>query len=210
MIELWIIGAGGHAKVVIDTVRSSDEFTVAGVVDDDPQSWSTDFCGVEVIGPITCATFEAWNIKHAVLAIGDNQARAELSQRFDACLTWAVVVHAKAYVASGVEVGKGTVVFAGAIIQPSSSVGEHAIINTSCSIDHDCVIQDFVHIGPGARIAGRVDVGSGSLIGVGASLLPGVTIGEWSLVGGGAVVVKNVPVRSTAIGVPATFRPQSG
>jgi sugar O-acyltransferase (sialic acid O-acetyltransferase NeuD family) len=88
----------------------------------------------------------------------------------------------------------------GAIIQASSVVGKHCIINTGASVDHDCNIADFVHISPHATLCGDVTVGEGSWIAAGATIIPGVKIGKWCVIGAGSVVTKDIPDYSLAAG----------
>jgi acetyltransferase EpsM len=92
---------------------------------------------------------------------------------------------------------------AGVIIQPGSTIGRHCIINTGACIDHDCFIEDFVHIAPKAALAGGVMIGEGTLIGIGSSIVPNVTIGKWSTIGAGAAVICDIPDNCIAVGVPA-------
>jgi len=86
-------------------------------------------------------------------------------------------------------------------------LGRHVIVNTGATIDHDCIVGDFAHIGPGVHLAGMVKVGAGAFLGIGSVVLPGLAIGEWSMVGAGAVVIRDVPDRVTAYGVPAKTHP---
>ena len=94
----------------------------------------------------------------------------------------------------------------GAIVNAQAKIGKHCILNTNSSVDHECVIGDFVHIAPGAVLAGNVEVGEGSLIGMGAVVLPHVKIGSWCKIGAGAVVIEDVPDGKTVIGVPAKIK----
>ena len=99
--------------------------------------------------------------------------------------------------------GPGTVVFAGSVVQPDATIGAHSILNTAASVDHDCIVGDFVHIGPGVTLCGGVTLDEGVLLGVGAKVAPNVEIGPWSTAGAGAVCVVDVPGSTTVVGVPA-------
>jgi acetyltransferase EpsM len=92
---------------------------------------------------------------------------------------------------------------AGAVINPGASIGANGIVNTCASVDHECVLGDAVHICPGARLAGNVTVGAGTMIGVGAAVRDRVKIGAGCVIGAGAAVVGDIPDRSLAVGVPA-------
>lgn len=195
-----VLGAGGHGKVVVATLKAAG-FIVAGVYDDDPYKWGQQVLGVPVVGSTELLAGGA--TCPAVLAVGDNRARSEIARRLGQACTWVTVIHPNAYVHPSVQLGDGTVVFAGAVIQPDAVVGDHCIVNTGATIDHDCVIGSFSHIAPGAHLAGGVRVGVGTLIGVGSALIPGVSVGDWSVVGAGAVVIRDVQDKTTVVGVPA-------
>jgi sugar O-acyltransferase (sialic acid O-acetyltransferase NeuD family) len=198
-----VLGAGGHAKVVIATLQAAG-FRVAAVFDDDAAKQGTVLLGVEVRG--TLDDFARSSHRRAVVAIGNNSTRAQVVARLGAQLPaveWVTAIHPRACVHDSVKLGAGSVVFAGAVIQPDTSVGTHAIINTGVTVDHDCAIGDFVHLAPGTHLAGDVRVDRGAFVGVGAAALPGRHVGEWATVGAGAVVVKDVPAGATAVGVPA-------
>lgn len=203
MSGLWIIGAGGHAKVVIETARAMATFEPVGVLDDDASRWGSTVLGLPVTGPIAPDRLRELGVERAVLAIGNNRARAALADRLEGLVTWVTLVHPSAVVAPSVRLGEGTVVFAGAIVQPDSVIGRHVIINTGSSVDHDGVIGDLAHIAPGARLAGGVRVGEGALVGIGACVIPGRAIGDWATVGAGAAVVEDIPPGVVAKGVPA-------
>jgi sugar O-acyltransferase (sialic acid O-acetyltransferase NeuD family) len=200
---LWILGAGGHARIVIDTARSSGEFEVCGVLDDRATPGQAEVDGVPMIGSICRDTVERHRVTHAIVAIGDARLRAAVAKRMDGLVRWATVVHQRSCVAGNVTVGVGTLICAGAVVQPGAVVGDHVILNTSCSVDHDNVIADLVQIAPGAHLGGTVTVGEGTFVGIGASVLPGVAIGAWSMIGAGAAVIRDVPSYVTAVGVPA-------
>jgi len=203
MQPVWIIGAGGHAKVVIDTLRTLGTFDVLGVLDDDPLRLGTEVLRVPVRGETSHESIDRFGIEEAIIAIGCNRARAVVAGRLAGRVSWATAIHPTAHLAPGVRIGEGTVVFAGAIVQPGSVIGRHVIINTACSVDHDGSIEDFVHIAPGVRLAGNVQVGVGVLLGIGCCVIPERTIGAWATIGAGSVVVSDVPPGVTAKGIPA-------
>jgi sugar O-acyltransferase (sialic acid O-acetyltransferase NeuD family) len=200
-VTLIVVGAGGHAKVVIATARAAG-WDVARIVDDDRARWGTRLLGVVVTGPTADVLADATAV--CVLAIGRNPTRRELAAA--ARCTFARLVHPAATVHDSVRLGDGSVVFAGAVIQPDTVIGAHAIVNTGASIDHDCTLGAAVHVAPGARLAGGVTVGDDVLIGIGAVVVPGVAIGSGATIGAGAAVVRDVPAGTTATGVPARAR----
>lgn len=198
--KVYVIGAGGHAKVVISTLRESDH-EVVGAFDDDPRKAGTAIMGVPVLGPTEM--IERYGVVGVISALGDNLLRKSLVESLGDRVIWRTAIHPRAYVHESVRPGEGTVVFAGAVIQPECRIGVHSIVNTGAIIDHDCRIGDYTHVAPGAHIAGGVDLEVGVFVGVGASIIQGLTIGAWSIIGGGAAVISPVPAGVTAVGVPA-------
>lgn len=194
-----LIGAGGHAKVVISTLQALG-LAVGAVFDDDPRKWQTSMLGVGVRGPIS--TLAKTDYGAAIITIGNNGVRERLAGELKN-LEWLTAIHPHAYVHSSAQIAEGSVVFAGAVIQPDVIVGSHAIINTGATVDHDCVLGDYVHLAPGAHLAGGVQVGRGSFLGIGAVVLPYRRVGDWATIGAGGVVVKDITDHVTAVGVPA-------
>lgn len=198
-MKTYVFGAGGHAKVVLSTLIAAG-CAVEGLFDDDPRKLGTQVLGVRVLGAVDDALRMA--PARGVLAVGSNRSRRDLAARLPGW-EWVPVVHPWAYVDRSAVVGPGTVVFAGAVVQPEARLGAHVIVNTGAKVDHDCVVEDYVHVAPGVNLAGTVRVDEGALVGVGASAIPGVRIGAWSVVGAGAAVIRDVPAGSTVAGVPA-------
>lgn len=193
-----VLGAGGHAKVVISTLRAAG-YEIEAVFDDDPTKHGSQIMGIPIKGALSEAAGRDY--KYGVVAVGDNAVRKAISERIIG-FSWLTVVHPHAYVEASVCLGEGTVVFAGAVLQTDTVVGRHAIINTGATIDHDCVLGDFVHTAPGAHLSGDVTVDEGALVGIGSATIPGVHVGAWSVIGAGSVIVSDVDVQSTVVGVP--------
>ncbi len=195
---VYVLGAGGHAKVVLSTLIAQG-VPVMCALDDSPAKWGQYIYDVPILGPIEIYLDK---IRKAIIAIGANSVRKQMAQRLSN-VEWISAIHPQAYVDKTAIIGGGTVVFAGAVVQPDAQIGEHAIINTSASVDHDCQIGSYVHIAPGVRLTGGVHIGEGALIGAGAVVLPELKVGEWSIIGAGAVVTRDIPPYSVAVGVPA-------
>jgi sugar O-acyltransferase (sialic acid O-acetyltransferase NeuD family) len=196
-----VIGAGGHAKVVVDALLSSGH-EVMGFYDDDPALLGAEpLPGMKVLGD-TKEVPGNWKGKVVfILAIGENRVRWRLSRRLS--IPYGVACAPSAVLGSGVRIGKGSMILPSATVNIDTVIGAHVILNTSCSVDHDCAIGDNVHVGPGTHLGGGVVVGEGAFLGIGASVIPGIRIGRWSVIGAGAVVTKDLPDNCTAVGIPA-------
>lgn len=203
---VWVLGAGGHARVVVSTLRAAG-LPIAGVLDDDRRTHGKDFMGVKVRGPL--GLLEEMDHPRAVAAIGGNEVRRDVDRRFPG-VEWIQLVHPAATVDPTVELGPGTVVFAGVVIQVGAVLGRHCIVNTAASIDHDCQLGDFVHVAPGSHLAGGVRLGPGVFMGTGSAAIPYVRVGAWTTLGAGGVVVKDIPGGLTAVGVPAQPKKKGG
>lgn len=197
-LPILLVGSGGHAKVVLAACIAAGR-NVAAILDEDPSKHGSKVLGHRVVGGLEALS----HLHHCevIIAIGNNKARVDLSQKIP--LKFATVVHPNAWVHESVQIGAGSIVMAGAIIQPETKIGTHAIINTKASLDHDCTLGHYVHVAPGVSFSGGVEVGNETLIGVGACARPGVKIGERCTIGAGAVLVKDIPNDSKALGIPA-------
>lgn len=205
MNPVIILGAGGHAKVVVDILVSS-RAELLGFLDDNPTIWNTKVLGFPVLGKISDSSNH--ESSRLIVGIGDNLRRREIVERLGAFADgrWQSAIHPSAVVAASAHIGVGSVVMAGAVINPDAVIGNHAIINTGATVDHDCQIGDYVHVAPGVHLAGGVLVGENTLIGIGAAVIPYRSIGASAVIGAGAVVVDDIPDRVTAMGVPARWR----
>ncbi len=196
--KIFILGAGGHAKVVLSVAQACG-CEVTALLDDAPAKRGTQVLGIPVAGKPACLPDQA----QAIAGIGSNAVRRAIIARLPAGIRWLTLIHPRAWVAPEVEIGPGTVIMAGAILQPGTRIGAHSIINTGAIVDHDCAIGDFVHVAPGAQLCGGVQIAEGALVGVGASIAPNVKIGAWSVVAAGAAVLQNIAPRVLCAGVPA-------
>lgn len=197
--DLVIVGAGGHARVVIATARAAGRNVVA-ILDDSPDRIGGSIEGIPVHGPV----LEAWAefpSTEFLIALGSNHVRAALAEAAPG--PFATLIHPFSWIAPDVEIGEGSVIFAGTVVQPGTRIGRHCILNTACSIDHDGDVESFVHLSPGVHLAGTVTVRSGAWIGIGASVIQGIEIGPCAVVGAGAAVIRDVAARTTVVGVPA-------
>ena len=200
--KIFVFGASGHAKVVIDIIERQGLFDIAFLVDDNPALKGQHFFGYPVIGGKD--ELLAADIRKGFVAIGNNRARravsAWLSSHDCAFIT---AIHPSAQIARGVSVGSGSVIMAGAVVNSDSTIGYDVIVNTRASIDHDCIIGDGVHLAPGSTLCGSVTVGEESFVCAGATVIPNLTIGGKVTVGAGSTVIRDVPEGVTVAGSPA-------
>lgn len=198
---LIIIGASGHGKVIADIAAKMNKWLNIYFLDDD--SSINECIGLKVIGRI----IDSYIYKDEAdffVAIGNNNTREKIQENLIAeGVSLATIVHPNAVVGNRVKIGMGTVIMAGVVINNSSNIGKGCIINTHSSLDHDNVIEDYVHISPGVNLAGAVVVGRGSWIGIGGVVSNNVTICSKCQLGAGAVVVKNITESGVYVGVPA-------
>jgi sugar O-acyltransferase (sialic acid O-acetyltransferase NeuD family) len=199
---LAILGASGHGKVVADTAIAAGWQSVTFFDDAFPRK--------ETVGPwmirgSSMELVEQLSTFHGVIvAIGDNGTRLRLQmQLVDAGATMVTIVHPGAWVSTHSKLGFGTVVMAGAVINIGAKLGRANIVNTSATVDHDCQLDDGVHISPGAHLGGGVRVGACSWIGIGSSVRHLIEIGADVVVGAGAVVTKDIAPKEVVVGNPA-------
>lgn len=199
--KLMIIGAGGHGKVIADIARKMNRWESIAFLDDNGAV--KECAGCRVVGKTEDAA--GWkDLADFFVAIGNNAVRENVQESLEAKgLSVATLIHPSAVIADGAEMGAGTAVMAGVVINPSSRIGKGCIINTSCSIDHDNILDDYVHVSPGAHLAGTVSVGRGSWIGIGGIVSNNVSICAHCKLGAGAVAIRDIEEPGIYAGVPA-------
>ena len=198
-----LIGGGGHARVVSSIIEAQETSILEGFFDSNPKIEALD--GVE--------NFQNYNPDLfpnalAFIAIGDNRIRKQLSQTIQHA--FGVLIHPTAIIDRLSLAGEGSVVMHHAVIQRGTQIGKHGIINTACSVDHDCILGDFVHIAPNATLCGGVQIGDETFIGSGVIVLPEIKIGKQVIVGAGTVVTKNIPDGATVVGNPGKIINSNG
>lgn len=202
MKRLAVLGASGHGKVVADIAECCGWDEIVFFDDAWPSMDSNGKWPIK--GNSQLLVDQSHYFSGVAVAIGNNAVRAEkIRWLTDLSISVVSLVHPNAIVSRYVDLGIGSVVMPGVVINAASSIGKGVILNTGCIVDHDCVIDDFAHISPGARLAGGVRVGFRSWVGIGASVIQLVSIGQDVMVGAGAVVVDNLPDAVTVTGVPA-------
>jgi sugar O-acyltransferase (sialic acid O-acetyltransferase NeuD family) len=201
MRDIYIIGAGGHGKVVLDIINKSEQYQAAAFLDDDSNLHNETINGLKVLGGSKEALADN---KAVIIAVGNNKIREKLFNLMKRNKIELInASHPNSVINTYTSLGNGIVVAAGAVINPNAVIEDNVIINTAVTVDHDCIIEKHVHLSPGVNLGGNVTVRRGAHIGIGATVLPGIKIGKNSVVGAGAVVTKDVPDDVTVVGVPA-------
>lgn len=202
--KIFVFGASGHAKVVIDIIEHQGLYDIAFLVDDDASLMGREIYGYRVIGGKQELLEARERVCGGIVAIGSNRARYIVADWLtDNGFAMVSAVHPAAHFGRGVTVDAGTVVMAGAVINSDTCIGRNVIINTRASVDHDCTIGDGVHIAPGSTLCGAVSIGAGSFVCAGATIIPNLSVGRDSIVGAGSTVIRNVPGRVLMAGSPA-------
>lgn len=206
------IGAGGHAKVVLEALLAQGDVEIVGLLDSDPGLKGHAVLGVPVLGgDELLEQLHRDGVRHAFMGVGgvgDNSIRRRLFERIqNTGFEFLSVRHASAVVSPSAELGEGTCLCPGAIVGAGARLGRNVIVNTGAIVEHDCDVGDHVHIASGAVLAGAVVVGPGAHVGAGAAVRQGVRIGRDSLVAMGAAVVEDVPDEVAVAGVPARRMP---
>jgi acetyltransferase EpsM len=199
MKKINLYGASGHAKVILGIIASIGDVEVAYIFDDDESI--TSLLGHEVLSP--SVHYDKLNRYPLIMSVGSNSVREQLVNHLESSLFSKALIHSSAQVSEATELKEGSVVMPLAVINASTVIGRHSIINTAAVVEHDCELADFVHISPKACICGGVSIGHGTHIGAGAMVIPNISIGENCIIGAGTVVNKNLLDGLKVVGNPA-------
>lgn len=196
--KLVIVGASGHGKVIADIAKLNGYDNIVFLDDDETVK---ECAGYPVVG-VSCAFSQVE--RDVVIAIGNAKIRSRLQAQYESHgFHLVTLIHPNATVADTAEIGAGSVVMAGAVINPYAKIGRGCIVNTCASVDHDCEVGDYVHVAVGAHLCGTVSIGSHTWIGAGATVSNNISICPECMIGAGAVVVKGIEKAGTYVGVPA-------
>ena len=200
MKQLVIVGAGGHGRVAADVAKKMGEYDEVFFLDD----CTTGTSGGYTIKGRICDARAYVDDSVFFVAVGNNEVRKKIMLSLEKMGSEiATLIHPSAQIGSDVSIEAGTILMAGSVVNNGSKIGKGVIVNTCASVDHDCVIDDFVHISVGAHIAGTVRVGEQTMLGAGATVINNVCICDRCVIGAGAVVVGEISDSGTYVGVPA-------
>lgn len=195
--RLVIIGAGGHGKVIADAAVKNGYVNIS-FVDDRAVGTCVRY---PIVGTVETVSHLNDGKTDFVIAIGNNKIRKEIAERYT--VNWVSLVHPSAQIGMDVTIAEGTVVLANAVVNACARIGKHCIINTGAVVEHDDVLEDYVHISPNAALAGSVSVGTLTHIGIGATVNNNLKICQSSVIGAGSVVTRTIEQSGTYFGVPA-------
>jgi len=203
--SILIYGASGHARVVTDIILLSKKYDIVGYIDDTAEKKGEKFENSRILGTKDLLDdLKSNGIKKAFVAVGDNKGRSKICKLLlEKGFELINLIHPKAVVAKDVKIGFGVVVMAGAIINSGSTIGNNVIVNTGATVDHDCNLMEGAHISPGVHLAGGVDVGRLSWVGIGSIVKDKMKIGDNCIVGAGSLVLDNIQDNMIAFGAPA-------
>lgn len=190
-----LYGARGQAKVIYDLILSNNRL-LEYLVDDNPPPDFPHHLNIYL------PTEELLLNKEVIIAIGDNKIRERIYKQIKDWCRFETMEHYSAYISRFTQVGEGTVIMPKVCINAEVKIGNHCIINTASIIEHECIIEDFVHISPKASLGGNIVVKKGAHIGLGANVIPGINIGENAIIGAGSVILKDVPDHAVVVGNP--------
>lgn len=195
---MYIFGASGHGKVIAE-IAEQCKLKITAFVDQDRSK--KQLLNYKVI-------YEVAEPKQMFIAIGNNGIRKKIADAYSST-SCPILIHPLSIISQRSVILEGTVIMAGVSINTGVRIGKHCIVNTNASIDHDCLLEDFVHISPNVALAGDVRVGEGTHIGIGACVIQGITIGKWCTIGAGTVVIRDVPDGVTLVGNPGRILKKS-
>lgn len=203
MSDVVIIGAGAHGREIAE-ILNANRVKVAGFIDDDPSLHNQTIDDLSVLGDWTW--FESIDPAkvRVISGSGFSETRKRMAERaLELGLQFTNAISPLAYVSSRAELGRGIVIYPYAVVCRGVAIASHALINAGSVVSHDTNLGPYVTINPGVNLAGNVTIGEGGYLGIGCSVIQGISIGAWTTVGAGAAVIRDLPDRVTAVGVPA-------
>ena len=205
MAKLLILGAGGHGKVVSEIAQLMKQWEETAFLDD--REDISEVLGISIAGKLADLPALRSEYEYAFVAIGSNTARLKWIKKLSQHgFKIPILIHPSSIVSAKSSIEEGTVIMAGAVINPDTRIGRSCIINTASTIDHDCILQDGVHTSPGVHLGGTIKIGERTWICIGATIINNINIGCDSVIAAGAVVTKDVPSNVLVAGVPAVIK----
>ena len=205
--NIILIGGGGHAESIIDSINSRRQYKIIGIIDNN-KKFNTDVFGIKIIGDDTDLKYYFnKGIKNVVIAIGSIGNTRPRQNIYELCKKTGYelpnIIDKSSILSERFMIGEGNFIGKGAIINSKVTIGNACIINTGAIIEHGCKIEDFVHIAPGSVICGNVWIKANTHIGAHSTIIQNITIGNDTVIGAGSLVLKNISSNQLAYGIPA-------
>lgn len=203
--KIFIWGAGGHGRVLLDILKRDKKFKVVGFIDRNPALKGKIIDGVKVLGNETILKeLKKKGVRGGIAGVGDNKKRCKMAGYIKKQGFFLInAIDPESVIIPSVKLGENITVWAGAIINSHAIIEDSVIVNCGTIIEHEDIIKKGAHIGPGAKLAGRVKIGEGAFVGMGATIIECRKIGKNSIVGAGAVVLDDIPDNVVVVGIPA-------
>jgi len=203
-VKLFIIGAGGQSRVILDCAKIL-KYNILGIVDINLKSKNKEkINGIKVYPKNYIKSIKKNNA--IFLAIGDNKLREKYYNKFKNKYKFINLIHPKSLISKQIEIGKGNYIGPGVIINSNVKILNNTIINTGALIEHECVIEDNSHVGPGVKLGGRCVISKNVFIGIGCVIIDKIKIGEGAVVGAASLVLKNLLKKKIYFGIPAKVK----
>ncbi len=204
--NILVFGSSGHAKVVLDIIEKMNSYRIAGLISEEKEK--VIFNKYKVIGSDEDlrALTNKLNIYQGIVAIGSNYRRKKVTEyilKIEPKFKFIKAIHPAANISPYVQIGEGTVIMAGVSINADTIIGNHCIINTNASVDHDNYLNDYVNISPNTATGGNVKIGNLSFIGIGCSIKHKIAIGSNAVIGAHSIVLRDIEDNILAYGIPA-------
>lgn len=209
MKSVVIVGAGGFGREVLEIFKAQNKISktwdILGFIDEDKQLHGKIMNGYPVLGGLDWLREHNNNNLGCVCAIGTCETRKQVVEKLQEIgVNFHNAIHPSVIMSDFVELGKDVIICAGSILTVNIKIGDHVHIDTNCTIAHDAVIGSYCRLNPGVKMNGNNHLAEGVYVGTGATFIQGISVGSWSTIGAGAVVIKYVPEKVVAVGVPAT------
>ena len=197
MNKILLIGAGGHARACIDVIETESQFDIAGLIEKNNKINNANL-GYSIIGTDDDLKVLRTQYSNALITVGQIKSpkiRIKLYQLLkELDFTLPVIVSSRAYVSKHSQIGEGSIIMHGVIVNANAKIGNNCIINNKALIEHDAVIGDHCHIATGAIVNGEVTVGNNTFFGSGAITKQCISIGDNCIVGAGAIIKRDIKV----------------
>ena len=208
-MKIVIIGTGAQAKYIVEIFKLIN-IKIIGILKTsyNKKNFSNKIDDIEIIGGLGLLDkFKRDKTVRVIIANSSNKEKMNLVKKIMRLnFKFTNAIHPLAIIATTAKIGNNVIINPGAIIQPFAKIGDGVMVHAGAIVEHNCIIEDYVNLAPGAKLAGWVKVKKGSYVYINATVIPQVVVGKNSIVGAGAVVISNVPDNSLVVGIPASLK----